>query len=1095
MIKKFTTFLASMVALLALSFNAVAQTSPVVDLEKGTNEGLYLLYYDFGGADEAQVGVAEDGRLVLSTNSSTSAGLEAPDYYWCVTVETQDASYAAAYKFLNKGTGVDLSATMGDFNGDYTLNPEVILGGEISTWDFSRNYQPVAPNKALVAYYEDNSVVYIIEENGVLKLAAAPGRDLDYGQSLGAKFTLVEIDKIVLTENQFNTVLGTQDEEANGKKVGVDLTFTPDVKGAGNVNYFNENRIYAEYAETVAGEEYHFVRRITDGKYLTVANEYTNQTGVNRYLKYNWKEVPSGTAPSTVLGDSAKFKFTYYPSADQLYIQVKTVWFDLDIDANLFNVTSNDRYISLQKLDEDETLAILTVSARPVNYNTTADPKEQQTTISLGFANCKPSGNRTTIKDGLYFIKNAKGQYLASPIYNNGQTAEWVTLKTTDQNPAHMPAYQWVVLQNSTVNEVSPIAIYNREFENLNSTNVYVSKNGDYVVTSSANTLFATGEKVEFVDIRTVDESAFNNSSLGYAHFADDSLLVTRYLFNYLHTYATDKFMSYNKEEKALVALEGESAFKLTRTNRNAFGFDTDRALNADGKARIPGLSRLYRSTYVIDLNNTTINGTYAKNDEDIYTINGSATAIPVFLKENNHVNGKHYYSIVEAYYATANSIPVIDNNAKKAGVSDTDFSDVYVRVQDLSETRTSAFAVIPDDRPLYRRFNGVGGGVRNEAPTDRRDTLEFQEYYRGEVLGIESNPKFTQYKGVADILGIDYREAFLSDDRNPKAKFGFVVDTAWVKRGRGVVKPQYLISIERNDFLGSDEELCPIDPSPEHQAVCHHYRPSVPAFNRGKYLINYSGIAAELGEHYSDIYRWNDRFNRAGFVHAIHRGDSLYILLADKYNFYDPKVTNETINFATIVEEGKASYAKATDRPVVIVDLKGDEHKFVTWSMRYFDPENWSDDPRFLIESLKLSDAEARRANLSTQPDIAPTYAEWLKSNNGVLVLSVPTESTFDEMITNGDDALIFDVNNAAEAGVATNNDKELTATEVKVIAAEGKVTVLNAAGKKVVVSNVLGQTVANTVLSSDNASIAAPKGIVVVAVEGEEPVKAIVK
>ena len=38
-------------------------------------------------------------------------------------------------------------------------------------------------------------------------------------------------------------------------------------------------------------------------------------------------------------------------------------------------------------------------------------------------------------------------------------------------------------------------------------------------------------------------------------------------------------------------------------------------------------------------------------------------------------------------------------------------------------------------------------------------------------------------------------------------------------------------------------------------------------------------------------------------------------------------------------------------------------------------------------------------------------------------------------------------------------------------------------------------GQTVANTVITSDNAVIAAPQGVVVVAVEGEEAVKAIVK
>ncbi|MBP3518680.1 MAG: hypothetical protein J6K31_09870 [Parabacteroides sp.] len=72
-------------------------------------------------------------------------------------------------------------------------------------------------------------------------------------------------------------------------------------------------------------------------------------------------------------------------------------------------------------------------------------------------------------------------------------------------------------------------------------------------------------------------------------------------------------------------------------------------------------------------------------------------------------------------------------------------------------------------------------------------------------------------------------------------------------------------------------------------------------------------------------------------------------------------------------------------------------------------------------------------------------------------------------------------------------NDGVEVSA--VTVIAGEGQVTIAGAAGKKIVISNILGQVVANTVLTSDNATIAAPQGVVVVAVEGEEAVKAIVK
>ena len=88
--------------------------------------------------------------------------------------------------------------------------------------------------------------------------------------------------------------------------------------------------------------------------------------------------------------------------------------------------------------------------------------------------------------------------------------------------------------------------------------------------------------------------------------------------------------------------------------------------------------------------------------------------------------------------------------------------------------------------------------------------------------------------------------------------------------------------------------------------------------------------------------------------------------------------------------------------------------------------------------------------------------------------------------------DALVFNVETSDQK--PTDNE-EISVSGVTVIAGNGQITIAGAAGKKVVVSNILGQVVANTVLTSDNATIAAPQGIVVVAVEGEEAVKAIVK
>ena len=79
------------------------------------------------------------------------------------------------------------------------------------------------------------------------------------------------------------------------------------------------------------------------------------------------------------------------------------------------------------------------------------------------------------------------------------------------------------------------------------------------------------------------------------------------------------------------------------------------------------------------------------------------------------------------------------------------------------------------------------------------------------------------------------------------------------------------------------------------------------------------------------------------------------------------------------------------------------------------------------------------------------------------------------------------------AEALVVTLGEGDATANEaiaaenVAVIAGEGVVTVKGAAGKQVVVSNILGQVIANKVATSDEETIAVAAGVAVVVVDGE--------
>ena len=92
-----------------------------------------------------------------------------------------------------------------------------------------------------------------------------------------------------------------------------------------------------------------------------------------------------------------------------------------------------------------------------------------------------------------------------------------------------------------------------------------------------------------------------------------------------------------------------------------------------------------------------------------------------------------------------------------------------------------------------------------------------------------------------------------------------------------------------------------------------------------------------------------------------------------------------------------------------------------------------------------------------------------------------------------NGTIVVVDDIKNAEVFNMNTDETRTPTANEniaagnVVVAGVNGAVVVKGAEGKNVIVSTILGKVVANEVVSSDNATIAAPAGIVVVSVDGE--------
>ena len=93
--------------------------------------------------------------------------------------------------------------------------------------------------------------------------------------------------------------------------------------------------------------------------------------------------------------------------------------------------------------------------------------------------------------------------------------------------------------------------------------------------------------------------------------------------------------------------------------------------------------------------------------------------------------------------------------------------------------------------------------------------------------------------------------------------------------------------------------------------------------------------------------------------------------------------------------------------------------------------------------------------------------------------------------LTTNQEKAMVFTLGTEVPTANESIDAKE---SSIVVVAGNGVVTIQGAAGETAYVRTVLGQTVAETVLTSDNATIAAPAGVVFVTV-GNETVKVAVK
>ena len=1040
--KKFSTLLAGVALLGATS---VFAADNVTSLVEGTNSGLYQLVVGDGTARDQFLSVNADGKLVAVPSIKAD---NVASTLWCVTVTEENKGKAPYFDFVNKGAEALLTVTMEEFAAGATETTEATVGGEISGWAFSSTYETLQSNKSLYSYFTTDSVVgFVVGADNTVTLKKELASKVVDGTF--TSFSLVEADSVTLNATQINTKLGIQKADA-----GVTLKFTPDANKTSLKNPFSQESFLAADAE----DGFVYITRKADDKALFVDTAFINTTG-SMFLAFNYMEDLDELKDSDLEGHG-QFLFTYFPTNDSLVIQVKSIIKEPTAGSwaatAATSITDNDddfNYVTVQDLVKEDQIRVVTIG------------EKKETDIVLGFTSCKESDtDRVSLEDGVYFIQSAtNNKYYASPIHIDGEEAQWVSVDADEQNVNHMPAYQWVVLKTKTSEyfaATSPVDVANREYADLNKNYQFTQAEG-----SSKYFCEAISATDSLVITKITDANILGDAYLGYKYLTKDELMITNYAFNYFNPYTMEKYIAQVAGSNKLNVLQDTPTyFEIKPVNGNVAA-DYGYKVTADVKKRINGLAQLKRESYTIHTKNAVI----ALGEENNFVITDKVAASEFFFKENNQLDATCYYAFVDAEDVNADG-----SFNFKAGVADQSLT-ALLQQQVINEVRTSAFSIGLTDQPLYRRFNNVeldGAVVGNE---DATKLLKFREAYVNDYLMDETNVNFKR-EGMS-YLGIgaaNIAEAGLSFNVRPY-NIG--------KSAQYNIKPQYLIYVSETVNEGSENIPCDATNHKHMNANgeecgpedCIHATPAVAGFNRYKLLVSFADSTDTEVVTEKQLYKFG-KYVRVGFVDAVEQDSVIYILGNTFANVATKDLNMDDVKKALEAKKISSINMKAT--------VKEDKHHNYTWSFRYIDPTKAAneieDDRAFLIES-------------NAKTAIAPANAAWIKNQNNCLVLSA-MDASFEDAKTGGDAALIFNIDKGSADDMATDNES-ISASEVSVVATNGAVIIKGAEGKTVAISNVLGQTIANTVISSSEATISVPAGVVVVAVEGEAAVKAIVK
>lgn len=1089
---------------------------------------LYQLSNAAGDSVLVQLRDKETGALYLKMDSISKAPLNYS--LWRVKVDAADGVSGAKFTFTNAETGVDLIFDDQTDNSNVlasaTANLSVadkdstILNGCQNKWQWynsaTNNGAAISTPTAVFAYFganNDHVMVMQLNDKGQVVAVKYPRTvvgatgvsaitdALKLRPRLASPLvldplalnTLVDFnaDGTFKLKSSANPTIASEFISGEFKAVSADAFLKAPVAFATGVSAISD-----QFAQDTLGLNsadslnlYVALQSKTDAtKYMMV--DSVPESGFNDYvpLKFRTYDKATSLLSDTILATRFLYKFTYYASEDSLVIEPlnalpmasigdKYVWRNKGIAYNSyynnrreFLAADNKPISDLRDAAQDSVVVTLVKLGNETALTAYNNGGTSVTTPKFNFDGRDLSTKwlqRATLTEGLNYIMTG-GKYVVANLVGWTQ----YDVPTEAQKFVYMPATMWDVQQiGCEADATSPVQIANREFANeVFKGQLYKDATGKvFIIDNNYNTAIDNISvkslyNKDGYDITTVvDKDGAAAAAIiasdyhGYRHLSSNELAYNEFKLKYNVTDnltgGKDALVAVDKDMNFVATTDGSSTyFQVEQIEGAPTNFGTNYSTTSQLKKYAYKLK--VRDANLIDNDKcyvylaeiTQSDGTkrsYYKAYTPEQAAANNATLAKFYLKNDQVDTEREYYTLVDTVGSTLSS--GVLENAHRVALGDGVQHMTSVNLRNYVTDDIDAFALIDASRNLYQNVDDLSGKtvkVYRERQGNSTECLYENSTSGFNFLGIGTGTDFKPGENYTTAL---YLHA-IGGEHMPQYMLG--VATGTVEDGKWCDKHGY-------NPTCSGEHFEPVD-----------YK----GYLYGRFLVN-------LNDSTDNAYMWNDVYTRLAFMEGVIKDGVFYQVnagngytlasLSEKYGVIAPADFNDNTK-------------------LVPTTLTKDVHANCLFSLRKIT----DDGEDFLLET-----------NLDGVSGIGSFKGAWVKIENDVPVLAKSKEEVggshdgdeakVDELVKQ---AQVFSLKDA-EGEIATDNESISSTSEVSVIAAKGSVRVLNAIGKSVKITNLLGQTVAETIATSNDVEVNAPTGIVVVAVEGETAVKAIVK